>query len=868
MKIISGNDIETIELKNAGGKGANLIHLKNQDFPVPKFIIIPANELTDLIPQDLRDDDSIINFIENYQFPNTFIQEIEAFFGNRTMLAVRSSASMEDGQDSSFAGLFESIMYVPILEIQSALRKVWLSVYAERVKKYMLSKKLDSAHLSIAIILQEMVEADVSGVAFGANPADGNEEEQIINTVFGAGEGLVSGQLDADMYLVNAAGIKEEIAEKTHQLIFDKQAGSGLKKVALDENKQHQSTLNSTQISELKTLLSQLRNHFKVPQDIEFAYRNKELYLLQSRPITTGNKKIKTENYILWDNSNIIESYPGVTTPLTFSFISQSYQQAYQLFSAYMGVDPKVIAKNQQVFKNTLGLIKGRVYYNLKTWYLMLAMLPGYSLNARYMETMMGVKERFDIPQDYIISKGQAYWSIAKTAFKMLKRMFSLPKKRKEFMQLLEETISQYKAIDFNSKSAPELLKLYLEFEQKLLNEWKAPLLNDFFAMIWFGMLQKSTVKYLKSENPNIHNDLLCGSADIISTQPIHRSIAIATFINQNEKLKSFFKHDPETVWGNLQSEEIDSDIIALNKQIDDYIRDFGERCVGELKLETLSYEQAPEQLIRVLQSYVQQNITVKSTSGNLEQELRAKAEKEIQEKLRFKFFKKWWLGYILKNTRQLVSGRENLRYERTRAFGIVRTLFSHIGKRFYEEDLIENSRDIFYLTKSEIEGYIEGRAVFTELKSNIAIRKAEYERFETEEPPPERFSTNGIVYGSEISGQEEISSNDGELKGIGCCPGKIRAKVRVVKHPNEVDSLNGDILVTSSTDPGWVTLFPSASGIIVERGSLLSHSAIVSREMGIPCIVSVTGLLKQLKSGDEVLMDGSSGIIKILDSK
>ena len=868
MKIITGKDIETTDLKNAGGKGANLIHLKNQGFPVPKFIIIPANELTDLISQNVNDDNAIINFIENYQFPDKFIQEIEGLFGNQALLAVRSSASMEDGQDSSFAGLFESIMYVPISDIQSAIRKVWLSVYAERVKKYMHSKKLDNTHLSIAIILQEMVEADISGVAFGANPADGNEEEQIINAVFGAGEGLVSGQLDADMYLINAAGTKEEIAEKTHQLIFDKQAGYGLKKVALDENKQHQSTLNSTQISELKTLLSQLRNHFKAPQDIEFAYRNKEIYLLQSRPITTGNKKSKTENYILWDNSNIIESYPGVTTPLTFSFISQSYQQAYQLFSAYMGVDPKVIAKNQQVFKNTLGLVRGRVYYNLKTWYLMLAMLPGYSLNARYMETMMGVKERFDIPKDYIISKGQAYWSIAKTVFKMLKRMFSLPKKRKEFMQLLEKTISQYKAIDFNSKSAPELLKLYLDFEQKLLNEWKAPLLNDFFAMIWFGMLQKSTLKYLKSENPNIHNDLLCGSSDIISTQPIHRSIAIATFINQDEDIKAFFEGSPEIVWKNLQSEKTDPDILALKKQIEDYIHDFGERCVGELKLETLSYEQAPEQLIRVLQSYVQQNITVKSTSGNLEQELRANAEKEIQKKLRFKFIKKWWLRYILKNTRQLVSGRENLRYERTRAFGIVRTLFSHIGKRFYEEDLIENSRDIFYLTKSEIEGYIEGRAVFTDLKSNIAIRKAEYERFETEEPPPERFSTNGIVYSSEISGREEISSNDGELKGIGCCPGKVRAKVRLVKHPNEVDSLNGDILVTSSTDPGWVTLFPSASGIIVERGSLLSHSAIVSREMGIPCIVSVTGLLKQLKSGDEVLMDGSSGIIKILEAK
>ena len=107
----------------------------------------------------------------------------------------------------------------------------------------------------------------------------------------------------------------------------------------------------------------------------------------------------------------------------------------------------------------------------------------------------------------------------------------------------------------------------------------------------------------------------------------------------------------------------------------------------------------------------------------------------------------------------------------------------------------------------------------------------------------------------------------EGDLKGVGCCPGQVRARVRVVLNPGEVRSLEGDILVTSSTDPGWVTLFPSASAIIVERGSLLSHSAIVSREMGIPCIVGVTGLLKTLKTGDWVEMDGSTGVIKrVLD--
>ena len=164
----------------------------------------------------------------------------------------------------------------------------------------------------------------------------------------------------------------------------------------------------------------------------------------------------------------------------------------------------------------------------------MLAMLPGYSINARFMEKMMGVKERFDVPPSYIISKGQAWWRIVKMVFKMASRYYSLPRKRRAFEVLLNATIAKYKAIDFNDKSANELLDLYLNFEKTLLNEWKAPLLNDFFAMIWFGRLQSTCEKKLKSSNPNIHNDLLCGSADIISTQPIHRTVALASEISQS----------------------------------------------------------------------------------------------------------------------------------------------------------------------------------------------------------------------------------------------------------------------------------------------------------------------------------------------
>jgi hypothetical protein len=262
----------------------------------------------------------------------------------------------------------------------------------------------------------------------------------------------------------------------------------------ISPEKQTEATIDTKIIYELSLALDRLHRELGQPQDIEFAIINDELFFLQTRPVTKFVQKC-TDGYILWDNSNIIESYPGVTTPLTFSFISKSYEVAYKLFSGYLGVSQKVLKENDRVFSHTLGFINGRVYYNLKTWYHMLAMLPGYSINARFMEKMMGVKEQFDIPESYRLSKGKAWWSILTMIFRMHSRFRALPKKRKAFVNLINKTISHYKKIDYTKGSINELVEHYLNFEKKLLNEWKAPLLNDFFAMIWFGMLQKQCEK-------------------------------------------------------------------------------------------------------------------------------------------------------------------------------------------------------------------------------------------------------------------------------------------------------------------------------------------------------------------------------------
>jgi pyruvate,water dikinase len=215
------------------------------------------------------------------------------------------------------------------------------------------------------------------------------------------------------------------------------------------------------------------------------------------------------------------------------------------------------------------------------------------------------------------------------------------------------------------------------------------------------------------------------------------------------------------------------------------------------------------------------------------------------------------------------VRDRENLRFERTRVFGRVRRIFVELGKRLHGLDVLEEPRDIFYLTAEESLGFVEGTAVTTDLKALARLRRAEFETWKGEEVA-ERFETRGVVYvGHHFQGKVQAEPRPADAatrKGIGCCPGLVRGKVRVIHDPRHAVIEAGEILVAPRTDPGWIMLFPSAAGLLVEHGSLLSHSAIVAREMGIPAVVSLDGLTSWLGTGDEVELDGRTGMVTRLN--
>ena len=232
-----------------------------------------------------------------------------------------------------------------------------------------------------------------------------------------------------------------------------------------------------------------------------------------------------------------------------------------------------------------------------------------------------------------------------------------------------------------------------------------------------------------------------------------------------------------------------------------------------------------------------------------------------IEGELKSKF------NFILKQARFTVKNRENLRFERTRLFGRVRELFLRIGYILTSMNVIDDKRDIFYLEVDEVLYYIDGKSTTNNLRELIEIRKNQYEKYK-ETLPDERFYSYGAVNIGNDFKRENINQNSDkkselELKGIGASPGVVTGKVRVIRNPANAKLEQGEILVAEYTDPGWIMLFPAASGILVERGSLLSHSAIVSRELGIPAVVGITSLLDSLKDGDEVELDGTTGKVR-----
>jgi rifampicin phosphotransferase len=801
-----GNDFSRL-----GGKGAALARLGELGFAIPAWFAVP---------------------------PDAFWteEELEASLGmlGSGPFAVRSSGAMEDGAGHSFAGQFESHLEVAAADVSGKIYEVRASAGSESVLTYCRERGLPNPTVP-TVLVQRMIAPRCAGVAFSADPVSGRRGVAVVSAVSGTGEKLVSGETDGETWRIGRAG---EISERPQTGVLTENDALAVSSLARD-----------------------CEAACGCPQDIEWAIDPAgKLWLLQSRPITMLGLTLDPDDTLrVWDNSNIAESYGGVTTPLTFSFARRIYESAYREFCKLMSVPDDRIERSDEVFSQMLGLIHGRVYYNLVSWYRVLALLPGFQLNRGFMEQMMGVRE--PLPDEIvrkIVSENRSgrfadTMALVWTCFGLIRQLAGLRGQIARF-QIRLDTALAAPPVPIPRMSGEELVGHYRDLERQLLKRWDAPLVNDFFAMIFYGVLRGLCVKWLGDAGGTLQNELLLDGGEIISAEPPRRILKMAELAAAHPGLGEILA-DPEIPPHPKISALSESP--ALAAAFESYLTDFGDRCLEELKLESPTVRDDPASLLISIGALSLRPIVPPAPVPVREDPT------AMLGPVRRAVFRQ-----VLHQTRERVRSRENLRFERTRLFGRVRAILRELGHRLHADGVLDEARDVFHLEIGEILAAWEGTGTTAGLGTLAKQRRAEFACYEAGEAPPDRFQTRGPIHRhARFENTRPPDTTESSLTGSGACPGRVTGHVRVVLDPRSARLEPGEILVALQTDPGWVVLFPAAAGLLVERGSLLSHSAIVSRELRLPCIVSLPGITRTLKTGDLVEMDGAAGTVRVLES-
>ncbi|RME71944.1 MAG: phosphoenolpyruvate synthase, partial [Planctomycetota bacterium] len=559
-----------------------------------------------------------------------------------------------------------------------------------------------------------------------------------------------------------------------------------------------------------------------------------------------------------------------LTLPLSFTYALDNYENVYVQFCEILRVPPDVVKDMDDYLRNMLGCLDGRVYYNLYNWYKLVGVLPGFRHNRAFMETMMGVRESLSDEIAERISPHPSWdtWRgrlrRLRTGLSFLLYHFRIQRLVDRFLAEFHEHYERYRHLPFEHMRSDEIFRVYVELKRVMLSRWKAPIINDFLCMVHFGLLRRLTTRWLSDLDPNLHNDLLAADGNLESAEPTRELIRMACEVEASPALRELLLSTPAADCYEALRQSEHRDFFA---RVERYIDRFGFRCMNEMKLEEIDLVEDPSYLFTCLKNYLRSGTTDVEAYELREQALRERAEKQVRSKLRG--WRRWVYRWSLKHARKAVRNRENTRFARTRIYGVARRMFNAMGVDLAGRGILEQPRDIFYLTLDEIYGIHQGTLPCYDLAELVALRKRAYARFAERETAP-RLLTRGPVYWHNRFDPPEPEASDEEagehdLKGLPCCPGVVEGVVKVVRGIRDDLELDGEILVTPRTDPGWVPLYPSVSGLLVERGSLLSHSAIVAREMGLPAIVGIRGLMRTLRSGMRVRMDGKRGTVTIL---
>ncbi|WP_430786848.1 phosphoenolpyruvate synthase [Virgibacillus flavescens] len=861
--VIEFNEIDNTSQMAVGGKGMHLGELSNMHgIHVPEGFCVSTeayqkaleqneafHELLDqltLLTVEDRDQITAIsseirNIIREVAIPFEVVDAVTQYhsrFGDEHAYAVRSSATAEDLPHASFAGQQDT--YLNIIGKEAILRhisKCWASLFTERAVIYRMRNGFGHHNVYLSVVIQRMIFPQASGILFTADPVTSNRNVLSIDASFGLGEALVSGLVSADCYKVQGDKIIDKTIASKKLAIYALPEG-GTETEQLDSNQQTKQTLTDQQISQLAQIGKQIEASFGCPQDIEWCLVDETFYIVQSRPITT------------------LFPIPEANDQENHVYLSVGHQQMMTApmkplgMSLYLLITPAPMRK-----------AGGRLFLDV----------------APRLATVVGQEALLNTMDSDPLIKGALMSIIERDFIKLLPNDQTAPPPKRNDSDLLAQIENNPNIVsdlikrnqasveklnqNIQTKSGEDLLDFILEDIQQLKKFLFDPLSTGVFmtainASLWINekmnewLGEKNTADPLSKSVPNnITSEMglaLMHVADIV--RPYPEVVDYLQHVKDDNFLEELVKFEGG-------QEAYDAIYAYLNK--------YGMRCAGEIDISKTRWSEKPITLVPMILDNIK---AFEPNAGKRKFEQGQKEAMEKEQELLARLIqlpdgeqKAEETKRMIRRIRNFIGYREYPKYGWINRYFIYKQALMKEAELLVQAGVIHDKEDIFYLTFGELHEVVRTNKLDYQI---ISKRKDDYKLYEKLTPPRVITSEGEIITGEYK--RENVPTN--AIVGLPVSSGVIEGRARVVLHMEDAVLEDGDILVTSFTDPGWTPLFVSIAGLITEVGGLMTHGSVIAREYGLPAVVGVENATKLIKDGQRIRVNGAEGYIEILD--
>lgn len=865
-----------------GGKAVNLGRMLRAGLPVPAGGVLTVHALEDFlretglqsridtldpmltqaVPSVLeRVEADVRGWFEAAPMPDAtkaLIARVLRVLPGDGSLVVRSSAVGEDAREASCAGLMDSVLGVRgASAIETALKQVWASRWSARALAYKRGGALGLG--GIAAIVQIQIEPRLAGVLFTRSPEAGRHDEMLCEYCTGLADKLVAGEVDP---------ARVRIARSDLTCIREDSSDAA-------------STISPSDVESLGALALTAERLFGMPQDIEWALDPVgKVWLVQARPITTqatSTSLLKARRRVVWSNANVNENFPDPISPLLYSVVAPGYTSYFANLGRAFGLAASRLARMRPDLACVVGVHAGRLYYNLTAIHAVLLQAPFGERLVAWFDDFTGAFDPSTTPppkSSFVRGLRDALelgWIALRTASQYL---------------LIERRIHSFEArIDaYAARSAPERLSgldllalrdLLRDFLDIRLRRWTNASLADTAAMVCYGLLKAIVARALSgADTTATHNDLLKGLSGLKSAEPIDELWRLARQVRNEPGLAALFRDvDAPRILVLLRSQPA---YAQFNGRFERYLARWGFRCSGELMLTVPSFQECPEDLLEIVRSYAEQPdsaLEARLAKQRAEREETTRAVLAAASK-RPLFARLPWptlasvLAPMLKATQASIALRERARFKQALLYNRLRRVALEVGRRLSKRGTLGAQDDVFFLTIAELDDLLSGCAMFPEDVGALTRQRREaHARFSAMTPADVLIADEGD-YPRTTSVATAPHDHSAGLRGASVCGGVATGPAKVLINVAQTrDLAQGDVLVTRQTDPGWAPAFVAIGALVLERGGMLSHGAILAREYGIPTVVGVAGATARIAHGSVVRVDGDRGEVHCVPS-